>query len=95
MLTEDHKFISLAHNCQVLHSIKKRHFILLHFTSQTSNLSWDEPNSNLGRPKLSQRSSVGSESNLRRVELIKRIRSVINFLSNEAQYTLSYKFLIY
>ena len=62
---------------------------------QTSNFSWDEPNSNLGRPKLSQRSPVWSESNLGRVEPINWIRSVINFLPNKAKYTLSDKFFIY
>ena len=71
---------------------------------QTSNVSWDRPNSDLGRPKLSlDRRLGGQTSNLGRVEPINCLRPkkqfwpampVIHFLSNEAKYTLSYKILI-
>ena len=59
-----------------------------------SNFSWDEPNSNFGRPNLSL---LGQTSDLRHVESINWswITSVINFLPNEAKYTLSHNFLIY
>ena len=57
---------------------------------QTSNSSWSEPNSNLGGPKISLRSS-----NFRCVEPINWIRSVKKGFPNEAKYTLSYKFYFF
>ena len=41
---------------------------------QTSNCSWDEPNSNLGRPKLSKDRLLGQTSKLGRIEPINWIR---------------------
>ena len=61
---------------------------------QTSNVSWNEPNSNLGRPKLSLDRLLGQMSKLGCVEPFNWTRSVINFPWTK-QYTLSNKFLIY
>ena len=52
---------------------------------QTANFSRDEPNSNLGRLKLSWDRLLGQTSNLGRVEPINWIRSVINCLPKETK----------
>ena len=59
-----------------------------------SNFSFDESKSqNLGRPKLTCDRLLGQKSNSGRMNQISnRIRSVINFFPNEANYILSYKF---
>ena len=45
-----------------------------------NDVSWDEPNSNLGRPKLSYDRLLGQTSSLKRVELINRVRPKSKFM---------------
>ena len=62
-----------------------------HNLGQTSNFSWDEPNSNLGRPTLSKDRLLGQTSNLGRVEPINWIRPkryYNNFPPNKVKYRL-------